>query len=198
MACVPGRAAPHDAAFARHAVDFRRNPVGRGLLVLAGSWKRAGGRTLRVACLLAISVTAKATAATTEPEERPHYMRPALEIGAGLAAASAWYVLDRRNVFDWDRPSARQRFNGEAWRFDNNPFPINFIWHPLSGSGMYALARGNRLGVWSSFVYVLAGSSVWEFAIEFNEKVSISDLIATPGAGLVIGEFAHKLAMGSQ
>jgi hypothetical protein len=125
----------------------------------------------------------------------PNYLRPALEIGAGLAAASLWYFVDDRNVLDWDYPSAEQRFNGEAWRFDNNTFALNYVWHPLAGSGMYVLARGNRVGVWPSLAYSFAGSTMWEYVIEFNEKVSINDVIVTPLAGLGVGEFFHKLAL---
>lgn len=124
-----------------------------------------------------------------------HYARPALEIGAGLAAASIWYFFDKRNVLDWDYPSAKERFNPRAWRFDNNPFDVNYLGHPLTGSGMYALARGNRLGVWPSFLYTLAGSTTWEYVIEFNEKISINDMIVTPLAGFSAGEFFHKLAL---
>ena len=128
-------------------------------------------------------------------EPAAHYLRPALEIGAALAAASVWYYLDKRNVLDWDYPSAKERFNPRAWRFDNNPFAVNHFWHPLSGSGMYVLARGNRLGVWPSFLYALGGSTTWEYVIEFNEKISIGDMIVTPLAGFSAGEFFHKLAL---
>ena len=144
--------------------------------------------------LLCSAEVAGAQQATAE-EPPPNYVRPALEIGAGLAAASLWYFIDDRNVLDWDYPSAAERFNGEAWRFDNNTFALNYVWHPLAGSGMYVLARGNRLGVWPSFAYSLAGSTAWEYVIEFNEKVSINDMIVTPLAGLAIGEFFHKLAL---
>lgn len=142
---------------------------------------------------LAAALTWTSPARADEPE--PNYLRPALEIGAGLAAASVWYAIDDRNVLDWDRPSIEQRFNGEAWRFDSNGFALNYVWHPLAGAGMYVLARGNGLGVAPSFGYSLAGSTLWEYVIEFNEKVSINDMLVTPLSGLVVGEFFHKLAL---
>lgn len=129
------------------------------------------------------------------PDPPPDYLRPALEIAAGLGAASIWYFVDDRNVLDWDNPSVQQRLNGEAWRFDNNTFELNYVWHPLAGSGMYMLARGNRLGAMPSFLYSLAGSTAWEYVIEFNEKVSVNDMIVTPLGGLAVGEFFHKLAL---
>ena len=138
---------------------------------------------------------ASPVAAGEPPDPPPNYLRPALEIGAGLGAASLWYFLDERNVLDWDSPSARERLNGEAWRFDSNTFALNSVWHPLAGTGMYALARGNRLNVLPSFLYTFAGSTAWEYVIEFNEKISINDMLVTPLGGLALGEFFHKLAL---
>ena len=147
------------------------------------------------AALLCLPGSAQAEEPQAPGDPPPNYLRPALEIGAGLAAASLWYFIDDRNVLDWDYPSAKERFNGEAWRFDNNTFALNYVFHPLAGAGMYVLARGNRMNVWPSFGYSLAGSTMWEYVIEFNEKVSINDMIVTPLSGLAIGEFFHKLAL---
>ncbi len=125
----------------------------------------------------------------------PNYWLTGLELGLALGAGAAWYVIDDRNVLDWDKPSLKERLNGEAWRFDNNGFAINFIFHPLSGAAFHALARSNELGFWSSSATSLIGSTLWEYVIEFNEKVSINDMMVTPGAGMLIGEFAHKLGV---
>lgn len=111
-----------------------------------------------------------------------------------LGGGTAWYVIDDRNVLDWDRPSLRQRITGEAWRYDNNGPVINFLLHPLSGAAFYSLARANRLGVAESFAYGVAASTVWEYVIEFKERISINDMIVTPMAGFAIGVFADKLA----
>lgn len=137
----------------------------------------------------------RARAQTGPDEPPPNHVRTALEIVGGLGAATLWYVIDDRNVLDWDRPSFEQRLNGEAWRFDSNTFALNYVWHPLAGAGMYVLARGNRLGMWPSFAHSLAGSTLWEYVVEFNEKVSINDMVITPLAGLAVGEFFHKLAV---
>lgn len=163
-------------------------------------WLRHGGAWAGVlGALVAVTHTAHADPGSTaslraRPELEPNYLRPALEIALGLGAATAWYVLDDRNVLDWDHPSIEQRFNGDAWRFDNNRFSLNYIWHPLAGAGMYVLARGNQLGVGTSFAYLFVGSTLWEYVVEFNEKVSINDMIVTPLAGFAVGEFFHKLA----
>lgn len=121
-------------------------------------------------------------------------LRALTEIALALGLATVWYIADDRNVFDWDFPSIEERFNGRAWRFDNNTFGINYLAHPLNGAGMYVLSRGNRIGVWPSFGYTVLGSTLWEFVIEFQEKVSINDMVVTPGVGIAMGEFFHKLA----
>jgi hypothetical protein len=150
---------------------------------------------LVLAAAIGVSGAARAEATKPSPEPPPNYLRPALEIAIGLGAGAVWYVLDDRNVLDFDYPSLKQRLNGEAWRFDSNRFPLNYVWHPLTGAGMYVLSRGNRLGVVPAFAYALAGSTAWEYVIEFNEKISVNDMIVTPLAGLALGEFFHKLAL---
>lgn len=128
----------------------------------------------------------------THPEA--NYWLPALEIAVLYGGGATWYVIDDRNVLDWDYPSVEQRITGEAWRFDSNGFGMNFFGHPLAGMGSYMFARGNRLGVWPSWGYSVAGSTFWELGVEFNEKISINDMLVTPGAALPFGEFFHKLA----
>jgi hypothetical protein len=159
-------------------------------------------RHLHVALGVALApATAGATpdAPPAEPSPakppHPHYLRAALEDLAALAAGTTWYFIDDRNVLDWDNPSIKQRLSGEAWTFDNNGFAMNFTMHPFSGAAFYALPRGNDLSVAESFGYSFATSFLWEYVIEFKEKVSINDLVMTPGGGLVLGEFFHKLAV---
>lgn len=113
----------------------------------------------------------------------------ALELGSG----TIWYVVDDRNVLDWDRPSLRSRLTGESWRYDNNTFWMNFAGHPLFGSGVYAVARDSHSGIFFSFLASFLTSMAWEFGIEYNERVSINDVIFTPITGVALGEFAHKL-----
>ncbi len=110
-----------------------------------------------------------------------------------LGAGTTWYFLDDRNVLDWDHPSLKGRFTGNAWRFDNNRFAMNFIYHPGAGAGFYAFARANGLDVGESFLVSFGTSMMWEYVIEYNERVSINDVIVTPIAGVPIGEFVHKL-----
>ncbi len=125
---------------------------------------------------------------------KPFHLLTLGELSLFLGAGALWYAIDNdRNLADFDFPSWEQRFSGEAWTFDNNHFPINFIGHPLSGGMYYAMPRANDHAVWVASSYALMTSFLWEFVIEFREKVSVNDLLITFGAGVTIGEFGHKL-----
>ncbi len=125
---------------------------------------------------------------------RPDHLRTMVEEVLFLGVGAAWYWLDQdRNLADWDYPSWEQRFTLEAWRLDNNHFPINFLGHPLEGALYFSFARANDHNVWVATTYAYSTSFLWEFLFEFREKISINDMLVTPLAGVPIGEFAHKL-----
>jgi uncharacterized protein DUF3943 len=127
---------------------------------------------------------------------QPHHARSFLEMGAGLALGTGGYwLLMKRNVADWDNPRPLSRFDGSAWVLDNNSIGVNFLGHPLTGGLSYSFARANHQSVAGAFAYSFLTSFVWEFVIEFKEKVSVNDVVVTPGAGLPIGEFFHKLGL---
>jgi hypothetical protein len=133
---------------------------------------------------------------TVNEELEAHHGRSLLELTAGLAlGATGYWLLMDRNVADWDNPRPQQRFDGSAWRFDNNTLAMNFLGHPFSGGIAHSFARGNHHGVWVSFAYASLTSFLWEFVLEFKEKVSVNDLLATSTAGLPIGEFLYKLGL---
>lgn len=124
----------------------------------------------------------------------PFHLLTIGELGVILGSATIWYAVDHeRNVADWDFPSWKQRFTLDAWTFDNNEFPINFIGHPVDGMLFYTFPRANDHSLAVSAAYSLGASFFWEFFIEFKEKVSVNDLITTLGSGVTMGEFAHKL-----
>ena len=123
-----------------------------------------------------------------------NYLRAGIESVVGLAGGTAWYWIDReRQVADWDFPSVKQRFTLEAWRYDNNPFAINHIWHPTSGTLFHLAGRSNDLSLPVSAGYGFVASMLWEYALEFREKISVNDVMVTPGAGITMGEFFHWL-----
>ncbi|HEY6722635.1 MAG TPA: DUF3943 domain-containing protein, partial [Polyangiaceae bacterium] len=126
----------------------------------------------------------------------PHHLRSLLEMMAGLGVgAVAYWLMQNRNVADWDNPTPEERFNGRAWRFDNNSLAVNFIAHPFAGGIAHSMARANHHGVLTSFAYSTLTSFLWEFVLEFKEKVSVNDLIVTSPTGVPIGEFFYKLGL---
>lgn len=126
----------------------------------------------------------------------PHHLRVWIGIAAGLAVGSFAYWVDQdQNVADWDDPSLKARFSGDAWRLDNNNLVVNFLLHPTSGAGTYNLARTSHFSVPMSVGYSLLSSILWEWVLEFKEQVSINDFIVTPLSGISIGEFFYKLGL---
>lgn len=124
----------------------------------------------------------------------PHYLLPAGELFTAVAGGFIWYWTDRkRQVADWDFPSIKQRFTGDAWKYDSNPFPINWAWHAYDGAQYHLFARGNDLSLLESMAYGIGTSVVWEFTVEFREQVSINDVILTSASGTAIGEYLHWL-----
>lgn len=125
----------------------------------------------------------------------PAYGRAALEMLGLLSIGLAQYWLNAgANSRDWDYPRVTERFKPSAMRFDNNTHLTNNLMHPFAGSAYYGLARTNGLGVAASAGYAVASSAVWEWGLEWREKVSINDMIATTVGGTAAGEFFVQLA----
>jgi hypothetical protein len=123
-----------------------------------------------------------------------HYVRALLEESLFLGVGASWYWLEKEaNAKDWDLPPMKVRFTKEVMRLDGNTFPINFLWHPLSGAAYYHAARSNDLGLGWSMLAAGMASAAWEYGFEFREKVSINDLIVTPIAGIALGEVWSRL-----
>jgi hypothetical protein len=161
----------------------------------------------RKACLVALlaAMAAGTTAHADEGDDeaydrlvrraRPSYLRAAAEESFLIGAGAAWYWIDReRQVADWDFPSIKDRLTFEAWRFDTNPFPINFAWHAIDGGEYHVVGRSNEMSLWAAMGYGFMTSLVWEYGLEFREKFSINDMIVTTGAGTAVGEFFHWLS----
>lgn len=125
----------------------------------------------------------------------PAYLRMAIETAVLMGAGVGWYWYDKDlNSPDWDFPGLSERLDGSAIRFDNNTFTINNLVHPFDGGAYYLVGRTNRLGVLGSSMLSIFASTSWEYILEWREKVSINDLVFTPGGGIASGEFLYQLA----
>lgn len=124
---------------------------------------------------------------------KPHYVRAAAEMFGLLGSGLVYYwVKAEQNKEDWDFPDISQRFTGEAIRFDNNLFITNHVLHAASGTGYYSFARANGLSVPASLLYSFSTSAVFEWGLEWLEKVSINDLVYTPMGGFAPGEWFNQ------
>ncbi len=97
---------------------------------------------------------------------------------------------------------------GPVW--DDDDLYLNLVGHTYFGGVYYQAARKSGYNQWNSFTYsALMSTFYWEYGIEaFAEIPSIQDLVVTPVAGWVYGEWAHHKekdiianggrAMGSQ
>lgn len=129
------------------------------------------------------------------PSDRAHYVRAALEMVGVLAIGVGQYWMSASsNHRDWDFPKLSRRLDEENIRFDNNTHATNDLLHPLAGSAYYGLSRANGLSVGESVLYAQVSSAIWEWGLEWREKVSINDMVVTTAAGTGVGEFFVQLA----
>jgi hypothetical protein len=163
-----------------------------------------GALTLSGLCAIAspcradeVEVTAPPLLSYRAPPD-PQYLRVALEELALLGAGLGQYWYDReRNSRDWqfnyDWASFRARLEGNAYAFDNNGFDTNFLFHPAAGTLYYLAARSNRFSPLGSLAVAFGASAFWEFFGEFQEMISVNDVIVTPVAGMAWGETLTQL-----
>jgi hypothetical protein len=136
-------------------------------------------------------------------EHRPtkNYVR-ALEEYAFISGVFGipWYWgnqdFSQRNwdlKWDWDSWK-RKAVTFDAVRFDGDDFQTNAFKHPfLSGTADFLIARTNHLAIPESLLLASLNSIAWEYLVEFREKPSLNDMIATPFAGMAIGEVIFQL-----
>ena len=89
---------------------------------------------------------------------------------------------------------------GEAWSrppvWDTDHWFHNYVGHPYGGSIYYNTLRARGGTPFQSFVFSATMSAWWEYALEaVAERPSIQDLVVTPVAGSLLGEFTHRLAV---
>ncbi len=79
-------------------------------------------------------------------------------------------------------------------RWDRDNWAYNYLGHAYVGGVYYQVARKSGYRQWDSFIYTtLMSTFFWEYGIEaFAEVPSIQDLIFTPLAGWVYGEWSYQ------
>lgn len=127
----------------------------------------------------------------------PQHLRNLYWQAGILGIGTIWYWTNAQsNSTDWEYSGANfaDRFTTDAIRFDNNSFTINHLSHPVAGGGYYLASRIHHYGVGMSSLISFASSFVWEAGLEWRERISINDMIFTPGAGIAMGESYYRLS----
>jgi hypothetical protein len=116
-------------------------------------------------------------------------------LGYQFAVIAVLYIAPE-SISGWDREQ-KQNYDFDKWRnnvsepvWDDDRWWINYILHPYWGGTYYIRARQRGLDRTQSFWYSALLSTLWEYGPEaLAEPVSIQDLVVTPVAGFLVGEY---------
>lgn len=111
-------------------------------------------------------------------------------------AAIAVIYLAPESISGWDREQ-KENYSFDKWRnnvsepvWDEDRWWINYILHPYWGGTYYIRARERGLDRAQAFWYSALLSTLWEYGAEaLAEPVSAQDLVVTPVAGFLVGEY---------
>lgn len=116
-------------------------------------------------------------------------------LGYQFVAFGVLYIAPE-SVSGWDDES-KHDYSFEEWRdnvstpvWDEDRWWINYVLHPYWGGAYYIQARERGLNRMQSFWYSALISTLYEYGVEsLAEPVSIQDLVVTPLAGFLVGEY---------
>jgi hypothetical protein len=98
---------------------------------------------------------------------------------------SGWSQEDKEN---YSFSKWKENVSNPVW--DDDEWWVNYILHPYWGATYYIRARERGLKQSHSFWYAVLLSTLYEFGAEaMFEPVSIQDLVVTPVAGALLGEY---------
>jgi hypothetical protein len=121
----------------------------------------------------------------------------AILFGAQVASIGFLYVMPE-SFSGWSDESKKENFKNYPEYFvnpviDDDKFYLNFVLHPYFGATYYIRGRERGLNRVSSLCYSALLSAMYEFGVEcIFEKPSIQDLMVTPVAGFLVGEFLFE------
>lgn len=168
--------------------DARAVGVGRWLVTLA-----------TLACLLWLLPVASAHATGDGPDRSGLQRDTTLLLSYQVAAIGLLYVLPE-GVSNWSEEQKDDYSLAEWWdnvqrpQWDDDELWLNYLAHPYWGAAYYVRARERRYGKKSAFWYAVAMSTAYEFGAEaLFEQPSIQDLVVTPVAGALLGDYFMSL-----
>ena len=119
-------------------------------------------------------------------------------VGLQFAAIAILYVAPE-SLSGWDKES-KDNYSLSKWTenvrnpvWDEDEWYVNYILHPYWGATYYIRAQERGLNRLQSFWYSFLLSTLYEFGAEaLFEPVSYQDLIVTPVAGALLGEYVFN------
>lgn len=118
--------------------------------------------------------------------------------GTGIATMGFLYAMPS-SFTNWedDGKSPGKKWWDNVSRepvWDSDDIFLNYVTHPYAGAIYYMGARSAGANAAYSFLYSFTLSTFfWEYGLEaFAERPSIQDLIVTPTAGAILGEWFYK------
>jgi len=112
------------------------------------------------------------------------------------ALAMVVLYLAPESITGWETEE-KDNYSFDKWRenvsepvWDEDVWWLNYITHPYWGATYYTRARERGLNRAQAFWYSALLSTIWEYGPEaLAEPVSIQDLVVTPVAGALVGEY---------
>lgn len=116
-------------------------------------------------------------------------------LGYQVAGVAILYVLPE-SVSGWTSED-KDESSFDRWRenvsnvvWDEDDWFVNYVLHPYWGGAFYIRARERGLDRVQSFLFSTLLSTLWEYGAEaLFEPVSVQDLVVTPVAGFLVGEY---------
>jgi hypothetical protein len=134
-------------------------------------------------------------ASPTQPDWRGVRRDIAYFLGYQFVAIGALYLAPE-SISGWSREQ-KEDYSLSKWRdnvsrpvWDEDVWWLNYVTHPYWGGAYYIQARERGLNRVQSFWYSALISTLYEYGAEaLAEPVSAQDLVVTPVAGFLVGEY---------
>lgn len=116
-----------------------------------------------------------------------------------VAAIGILFMLPE-DISGWSEEQKEEYSLSRWWHnirdpgWDDDDFFLNYVTHPYWGAAYYVRARERAYDKRASFWYSVAMSTAYEFGAEaLFEQPSLQDLVVTPIAGTILGEYFMDL-----
>ena len=155
-----------------------------------------------LACLLYFMSVASASATDELPDGAGLKRDTIMLLSYQAVAIGALYVMPE-SISNWSQEQKDDYSIADWWdnvrhpQWDEDEFWLNYLAHPYWGAAYYVRARERHYGRKGAFWYAVAMSTAYEYGAEaLFEQPSIQDLLVTPVAGALLGDYFMSLRHG--